>query len=183
VRVPGNVFREKLKRNEAVKTYIRLREFLERQAVRELVEKMLEGGLAAKTIVNYVQVAKLVVASAVNDEGERVYPRTWNHDFIQLPIVRKDKQHRPTVGGTRPGNAAFVQPPPEKMMECMGAFEKFLHREHEELPILVKAALVHVQFETIHPFLDGNGRLGRLLITFLLCVAGAIRERRGRGER
>src|SRR5207237_6386568 len=58
----------------------------------------------------------------------------------------------------------------------MGAFEKFLHREHEELPILVKAALVHVQFETIHPFLDGNGRLGRLLITLLLCVAGAIRE-------
>src|SRR6266566_542782 len=80
------------------------------------------------------------------------------------------------IGGTRPGNAAFVPPPPEKMMECMGAFEKFLHREHEELPILVKAALVHVQFETIHPFLDGNGRLGRLLITFLLCVAGAIRE-------
>jgi Fic family protein len=58
----------------------------------------------------------------------------------------------------------------------MGALEKFLHREPEDLPILVKAALVHVQFETIHPFLDGNGRLGRLLITFLLCVAGVIRE-------
>ena len=80
------------------------------------------------------------------------------------------------VGGTRPGNAAFVPPPPEKVMECMGALEKFLHREHEELPLLVKAALVHVQFETIHPFLDGNGRLGRLLITFLLCAAGALRE-------
>jgi len=61
-------------------------------------------------------------------------------------------------------------------MECMDALEKFLHREQEDLPILVKAALVHVQFETIHPFLDGNGRLGRLLITFLLYVAGAIRE-------
>ena len=80
------------------------------------------------------------------------------------------------IEGTRPGNAAFVPPPPEKMMECMGALEKFLHREHEDLPTLVKAALVHVQFETIHPFLDGNGRLGRLLITFLLCVAGSIRE-------
>ena len=67
------------------------------KAVRELVEKMSEGGLAAKTIVNYVQVAKLVVASAVNDEGEQVYPRTWNHDFIQLPVVLKDKQHRPSV--------------------------------------------------------------------------------------
>src|ERR1700731_1475592 len=80
------------------------------------------------------------------------------------------------IGGTRPGNAAFVPPPPEKMSECLDALEKFLHREKEDLPILVKAALVHVQFETIHPFLDGNGRLGRLLITFLLCVAGAIRE-------
>lgn len=80
------------------------------------------------------------------------------------------------IGGPRPGNAAFVPPPPEKVTECMGALEKFLHREHGDLPILVKAALVHVQFETIHPFLDGNGRLGRLLITFLLCIAGAIRE-------
>jgi cell filamentation protein, protein adenylyltransferase len=58
----------------------------------------------------------------------------------------------------------------------MGALEKFLHRLPEDIPLLVKTALVHVQFETIHPFLDGNGRLGRLLITFLLCVAGAIRE-------
>jgi Fic family protein len=80
------------------------------------------------------------------------------------------------IGGTRPGNAAFVPPPPEKLTACLDALEKFLHREHEDLPILVKAALVHVQFETIHPFLDGNGRLGRLLITFFLCVAGAIRE-------
>jgi Fic family protein len=61
-------------------------------------------------------------------------------------------------------------------MECMGALEKFLHREHEDLPTLAKAALVHVQFKTIHPFLDGNERLGRLPIMFLLCVAGAIRE-------
>jgi integrase len=67
------------------------------KAVRELVEKMSVVGLSAKTIVNYVQVAKLVVASAVNDEGDQVYPRSWNHDFIQLPVVRKDNQHRPTV--------------------------------------------------------------------------------------
>jgi integrase len=70
------------------------------KAVRELVEKMSQAGLSAKTIVNYVQVAKLVVASAVNDEGEQTYPRTWNHDFIQLPVVHKDKQHRPTVTET-----------------------------------------------------------------------------------
>ena len=86
------------------------------------------------------------------------------------------RQSQNWIGGTRPGNAAFVPPPPERVMEYMGALEKFLHRENEDLPILVKAAVVHVQFETIHPFLDGNGRLGRLLITFLLCAAGAIRE-------
>ena len=80
------------------------------------------------------------------------------------------------IGGTRPGNAAFVPPPPEHVMECMGELEKFLHAEHAGLPPLIKAGLVHVQFETIHPFLDGNGRLGRLLITFLLCAAGALRE-------
>jgi Fic family protein len=85
------------------------------------------------------------------------------------------RQTQNWIGGTRPGNAVFVPPPPERVMECMGALEKFLHRKNEDLPILVKAALVHVQFETVHPFLDGNGRLGRLLITFLLCAA-AIRE-------
>jgi len=61
-------------------------------------------------------------------------------------------------------------------MECMGALEKFLHEERTDLPPLIRAGLVHVQFESIHPFLDGNGRLGRLLITFLLCAAGALRE-------
>jgi len=80
------------------------------------------------------------------------------------------------IGGTRPWNAVFVPPPPEKVTDCMGALELFLHEDRPDLPVLVKAALVHVQFETIHPFLDGNGRLGRLLITFLLCATGALRE-------
>jgi Fic family protein len=80
------------------------------------------------------------------------------------------------IGGSRPGNAAFVPPPPELVMECMSSLERFLHEKRPDQPLLIKAALVHVQFETIHPFLDGNGRLGRLLITFLLCAQGAIRE-------
>jgi Fic family protein len=80
------------------------------------------------------------------------------------------------VGGSRPGNAAFVPPPPERLMECLDNFERFLHDEKHKLPVLVEAGLVHVQFETIHPFLDGNGRLGRLLITILLCSKGALRE-------
>jgi len=80
------------------------------------------------------------------------------------------------IGGSRPGNATFVPPPPDHMMECLNRFEHFLHDEKHKLPALVEAALIHVQFETIHPFLDGNGRLGRLLITLLLCAKGALRE-------
>jgi Fic family protein len=72
------------------------------------------------------------------------------------------------IGGTRPGNARFVPPPPPEVEPCMAALEAFLHEEAVGLPVLVKAALAHVQFETIHPFLDGNGRLGRLLIALLL---------------
>jgi Fic family protein len=80
------------------------------------------------------------------------------------------------IGGTRPGNALFVPPPPHLVMDCLGALENFIHTDSPEMPLLVKAALVHVQFETIHPFLDGNGRLGRLLITFLMCERGILRE-------
>ena len=80
------------------------------------------------------------------------------------------RQSQNWIGGTRPGTAAFVPPPPELVLDCMGALELFLHDERADLPMLIKAGLVHVQFETIHPFLDGNGRLGRLLITFLLCA-------------
>jgi Fic family protein len=80
------------------------------------------------------------------------------------------------IGGSRPGNASFVPPPPERMMECLDRFERFLHDEKRKLPVLVEAGLIHVQFETIHPFLDGNGRLGRLLITLILCAKGILQE-------
>lgn len=76
------------------------------------------------------------------------------------------------IGGTRPGNALFVPPPPEQMMACLDNLEKFLH--DETTSALIKAAISHVQFETIHPFLDGNGRLGRLLIPFILMVDGIL---------
>lgn len=80
------------------------------------------------------------------------------------------------IGGTRPGDAAFVPPPAEQVLECMGKLELFLHDQPEPTPMLLKAALTHVQFETIHPFLDGNGRLGRLLIPLLLCEQKVLRE-------
>ena len=80
------------------------------------------------------------------------------------------------IGGTRPGNAAFVPPPADQVRECMGKLELFLHDQPEATPVLLKAALAHLQFETIHPFLDGNGRLGRLLITLLLCEHKVLQE-------
>ncbi len=80
------------------------------------------------------------------------------------------------IGGTRPGNAVFVPPPADEVVPCLGALELFLHDRPTATPALVKAALAHVQFETIHPFLDGNGRLGRLLITLVLCEEKILRE-------
>jgi Fic family protein len=78
------------------------------------------------------------------------------------------------IGGTRPGNARFVPPPPHRVPGAMGTLEKFAH--DPATPTLVKAALWHVQFETIHPFLDGNGRVGRLMVTLMLCAEGVLRE-------
>jgi Fic family protein len=77
------------------------------------------------------------------------------------------------IGGTRPGNARFVPAPPDRVRELMSDLEKFIHAKNK-IPVLVKAALIHQQFETIHPFLDGNGRTGRLLITLYLCVIGFL---------
>jgi Fic family protein len=72
------------------------------------------------------------------------------------------------VGGTSPNNARFVPPPPHELQQALGDLEKFIHSRDETYPPLIKSALIHAQFETIHPFVDGNGRTGRLLITFLL---------------
>ena len=80
------------------------------------------------------------------------------------------------IGGTRPGNAVFVPAPHREVPACMAALERFLHAEDDGVPALVRAGLAHVQFETIHPFLDGNGRVGRLLVALLLCHAGLLRE-------
>jgi cell filamentation protein, protein adenylyltransferase len=80
------------------------------------------------------------------------------------------------IGGSRPGNASYVPPPHDLVLDSMGSLEKFLHADPNEVPPLIKAALAHVQFETIHPFLDGNGRVGRLLITFLLCHESVLQQ-------
>ena len=80
------------------------------------------------------------------------------------------------IGGSRPGTARFVPPPAHAVLDCMSDLEHFLHARDDGLSALLRAGLTHVQFETIHPFLDGNGRVGRLLITFMLCHDGVLRE-------
>jgi len=81
------------------------------------------------------------------------------------------------IGGTRPGTARYVPPPHHEVLSAMGALERFLHDDPAPTPLLIKAALAHAQFETIHPFLDGNGRVGRLLITLLLSAEGQVLSR------
>ena len=80
------------------------------------------------------------------------------------------------IGGTRPGNAVYVPSPPQRVADAMSDLERFIHDRNNPLPLLVRAAFAHVQFESIHPFLDGNGRLGRLLITLMLYDEGALKE-------
>ncbi|TDN67256.1 Fic family protein [Paraburkholderia sp. BL10I2N1] len=80
------------------------------------------------------------------------------------------------IGGTRPGNALYVPPPVDELDTSLDALEKFMHEDRSRLPALIKAGLLHVQFETIHPFLDGNGRIGRLLVTLFLNVHGVLRS-------
>ena len=80
------------------------------------------------------------------------------------------------IGGSRPGTAHFVPPPPHAVADCMGDLERFLHTDHPGVDSLLRAGMAHLQFETIHPFLDGNGRVGRLLITLLLSHDGLLRH-------
>jgi Fic family protein len=92
----------------------------------------------------------------------------------KMPGEFRRSQNR--IGGNRPGNAAFVPPPADRVAPCISDLEKFVHDHPERTSPLIKAALSHVQFETIHPFLDGNGRIGRLLITLILCAEGVLAE-------
>jgi Fic family protein len=142
-------------------------------------------------------------ATAARDVGEVVnYVRAMNHglarlreDFpLSLRLVReihaelmqgvRGQERAPGefrtsqnwIAGTSPANAMFVPPPAHEVMNCLGALENFLHAHRDDTPVLIRCALAHAQFETIHPFLDGNGRVGRLLITFMLCEAQVLTQ-------
>lgn len=99
-----------------------------------------------------------------------------DHPLSQGKAPGEFRRSQVWIGGTRPGNAVFVPPPANALRDCLHAFERFLHDLPEATPPLVKAGLAHVQFETIHPFLDGNGRMGRLLIVLQLVAEGLLHE-------
>ena len=110
-----------------------------------------------------------------SDQAVPVPQRTWlKYPTMLLPGEFRTSQN--CIGGSRPGNATYVPPPPAEMLVCLDSFERFLHLDTPGVPPLIKAALAHVQFESIHPFPDGNGRLGRQLITLMLCSQNVIHE-------
>jgi Fic family protein len=126
-------------------------------------------------VCNYVDALSYALKQMRNKKGLPLSMRLLNEAHRRLMknvpgadgILGEIRQSQNWIGGTRPGNAVFVPPPPHLLEDLLGSLEKYMHSENS-LPPLVRAGLLHVQFETIHPYLDGNGRIGRLLITLLL---------------
>ena len=126
-------------------------------------------------VCGYVDALNFVWAELDREDGLPISMRLLSQTHSRLLAGARGATKQPGeirrsqnwIGGTRPGNAAFVPPPPHRLGELLGEFEHAIH-DDSDLPPLVRAGLLHVQFETLHPYLDGNGRLGRLLITLLL---------------
>ena len=134
-------------------------------------------------ICNYLDALAFARNEIAREGGLPISVRLLNETHRRLMRGVRGASKRPGelrrsqnwVGGSRPGNAAFVPPPPQALPDALGALEKYLHAD-DPLPGLVRIGLAHVQFETIHPYLDGNGRLGRLLTTLLLEHWGLLSE-------
>jgi len=141
-----------------------------------------EGPRDVAEVVNYVKamnhglgrLAKLPVSvRLIREIHEKLI--TGARGSTLAPGELRRSQNWIGPAGCTLAEAAFVPPPPEDVPEALAALERFLHQD-DDIPLLVKIGLAHVQFETIHPFLDGNGRIGRLLITFLLCERGVLQK-------
>lgn len=134
-------------------------------------------------VTNYVAAIKHAFEQIHSPKGAPISVRLFNdcHRFLMQGVRGANKQpgelrrSQNWVGGSRPGNAVFVPPPPERVADLLGDLERYIHTEDELAPLL-RIALVHVQFETIHPYLDGNGRLGRMLIALLLDHWGLLKS-------
>ena len=126
-------------------------------------------------VCNYLEALSYARAELIREDGLPISMRLLNriHTRLMQGVRGRDKlpgeirKSQNWIGGTRPGNAMFVPPPHTELPALLSAFEKYIHAEDEIHP-LVRAGLLHVQFETIHPYLDGNGRIGRLLVTLVL---------------
>ena len=143
----------------------------------DLVE--LEAGapanVEASEVCSYVEALNYARAELATEKGLPLSMRLLNETHRRLMQGARGSDKLPGeirrsqnwLGGTRPGNAVFVPPPPQALPELLSAFERYMHAT-DDLPPLTRAGLLHVQFETIHPYLDGNGRIGRMLVTLLL---------------
>jgi Fic family protein len=126
-------------------------------------------------VCNYLDALAYARAEPIDPSGLPLSMRLLNETHQRLmrgvrgaeKLPGEVRRSQNWIGGSRPGQAAYVPPPPHALGEALGAFERYLHSD-DSLPSLVRAGLLHVQFETIHPYLDGNGRIGRLLVTLLL---------------
>ena len=139
------------------------------------------SGAEVEEVSNYVRavvhgmrrLAELPVSTRLIREIHQILLASGRGSAMQPGEFRRTQNW---LGGTRPGNARFVPPPHERVVELISDLERFMHEDSVQLPFLVKVGMFHVQFETIHPFLDGNGRVGRLLITLLLCSRGFLAQ-------
>lgn len=133
-----------------------------------------DGTADIQEVCNYLDALNFARQQLHNPKGLPVSVRLLNETHRRLMRGVRGAEKRPGelrrsqnwIGGTRPGNAAYVPPPAHAVGTLLNQVEKFIHRK-SAVPAIVRAGLVNVQFETIHPYLDGNGRIGRLLITLL----------------
>lgn len=137
-----------------------------------------------REVCNYVDALRYARAQLASPKGLPLSMRLLSESHRRLMRGVRGASKQPGkirtsqnwIGGSRPGNAAFVPPPPHRLPDLLSDFEKYLNQDDREASPLVRAGLAHVQFETIHPYLDGNGRIGRLLITLLLEESGALTQ-------
>jgi len=138
-------------------------------------EEKIPPNADVEEVCNYLDAVTFAREQIADAQGLPLSMRLLNETHLRLMRGVRGATKQPGevrrsqnwIGGSRPGNAAFVPPPPNLLPDLLGEFEKYLHGD-DALPKLVHAGLAHVQFETIHPYLDGNGRIGRLLISLLL---------------
>lgn len=134
-------------------------------------------------VTNYVAAINHAFDNIHSPRGAPISVRLLNvcHRILMQGVRGANKQpgelrrSQNWVGGSRPGNAVFVPPPPERVAELLGSLERYIHSDDKLAPLL-RVGLIHVQFETIHPYLDGNGRLGRMLIALLLDHFGLLKS-------